>query len=221
MKSFQVKGKETEELQQIYSNLEQYWDSLNPSKSSRKYSSSPSNNTANVEAIRLENNSPRYLMSMLQQDQEAWTNDAAAQEMLRESLEAIQGGRLKGRRLFESDTSPPCEVSLCYHDDEYEYKYIGSKEQEEEEEHHCTSECHYSSSSSSSPYYDLLDDSMEKDKVSKRVEGMDNVVASVEERTNRGGYKVLFGVLAFAFLFLAICMSGGFYDHDEVILVPT
>ncbi|OIW00259.1 hypothetical protein TanjilG_27510 [Lupinus angustifolius] len=219
MKSFKIKGKETEELKQLYNNLQQYWDTLIQSKHPRKFSSPLYSDT--IKTIELQDNSPRYLMSMLQQDQEPCmtrTNDDAAQEILQDRLEAVKSGGFKGRRLFDSDVSPHCEevrsVSSFYsYDDEYESS--GSKEQEE---HHCTSECRYSSSSSC----DLLDASVVKDMMAKAVEEMDNVATIVAETRVVGirRYAVLFGLLAFVFLLISICMSGGCCD-DHDVLVPT
>ncbi|KAF1875624.1 hypothetical protein Lal_00006254 [Lupinus albus] len=183
MKSFQRKGKEIQELKQLYDNLQQYWDTLMQSKHPRKFSSRFNSDT--VKPFPLKNNSPRYLMSMLQQDEEPCmttmrTYDVEVQQILRERLEAIKSGRFEGRRLFDSNVSPHCEevrsVSTFYSDDEYE-----SSGSEVQEEHYCTSECRYSSSSSC----DRLDDSAVKDTVAKTVEEtveeMNNVATIVAE----------------------------------------
>ena len=146
----------------------------------------------------------------------------ATQEILRERWEAIESGKLRGRRLFlpmEEGESEVRSLSFCYSDDESS----GSKGQ-----HHCTLKCAYSSSSSSSSPR-MFGSSVDKGHEVKRVK---DSMAAVKERRlfigmsgNGGRYAVFLGGFTFALLIIAICMSSvmrssGGCDH-EAVLVPT
>ncbi|KAJ1386217.1 hypothetical protein SESBI_41022 [Sesbania bispinosa] len=215
MKSFQVKGKETEQLHQLYKKLEQDWHAFKQSKpttASRKYQA-----TSNV-TIQQGENSPRSLMFKLQQRSSSWE----AQEILQEGREAIESGKLKGRRLFQSMieldqnvVNPEVKSMSFYYPEPEENESSGSKG------------VHGYSSSSS-----CLDGSSIYEE--QEVKGVAHMVATVAEirvigRNCRPGngttYAVFFGtVLAIAFFIVAMCMclarSSGGCDW-EVILVPT
>ncbi|KAF3436917.1 hypothetical protein FNV43_RR19670 [Rhamnella rubrinervis] len=107
--------KETAEdkLHQKLMNLQQDWDSFKQRRSSSiSYSAKKHSSNAMVKALQLLETSPRNLMSSLQHSmlspnlEGAWkvrTNDFAVQEIIRERREAIERGKVKGRRRLFHD----------------------------------------------------------------------------------------------------------------------
>lgn len=83
-------------LEQFYKNLEEELDCMEQSPDS----------SMKVKTLPLLVNSPRTIMSSLPASDEVktWkvrTNDLAVMEVLQERRAAVEGGKLKGRRLFE------------------------------------------------------------------------------------------------------------------------
>jgi len=225
--TFKEKGTETRELHQKYKKLEQDWNTFKESRSttSLKYRSPLNTVTKPIfQNIGLEINnsiiSPRELMFSLHrdssssEDKETWKNyGVAAKEILQERREAIERGKLKGRRLFDSTMESESDdndnnigkkyevrsMSFCYSEDEHENESL--------------------SSSLSPPIGDFVDKDMVTNVADMKVESHKSRVA------NGTRYTVfLGGFVAFALLMVAMCISLGrnFWGHDlDVILVPT
>ncbi|ESW09890.1 hypothetical protein PHAVU_009G165000 [Phaseolus vulgaris] len=233
MESSQGKGKRTEELHQRFKKLEQEWEAYKESKptASRKHSLPPSNKTIQ----KPHKYSSRELMFNLQQESpsppEAWKNvtrikDVAVREILQERREAIERGKLKGRRLFQSSTSEDessdrevRSISFC-----------NSEEQSNGSEgvhDYCSRELSSLSSSSSSCF--AGDDNHDQD-----MEKMAHLMAMIAEMrvasvsgtrgNGRRRYAVFLGGVAVILLVIAMYMSlarsfGG--EDCDMILVPT
>lgn len=123
------KKSENEALYQQFINLQKDWDSfkqsnyksLNFSQISAKSDSS----STSLDIFKLLGNSPRSLMSSLQDSKSPlelegfnWKvkkNDLAVEEILRDRRTALVSGKLKGRRLFEENDERSCisEEEIC------------------------------------------------------------------------------------------------------------
>lgn len=133
-----VKSPLVEKLQEQFMNLQQDWESYkqtNPNTKRRSYSTnSSSSNTMAKTLDQLLDNSPRHLMSSLQQrmhpsEGDNWNvNDLAVEEIRRDRREAIESGKLKGRRLFEEAEHE--ETDIGFGGEEAEW---GGWDQESEE----------------------------------------------------------------------------------------
>ncbi|KAL2347056.1 hypothetical protein Fmac_001056 [Flemingia macrophylla] len=214
MESFGEKGKETEELQQRFNKLEQEWQTFKESKPTKV----PHNKHTILKPHKY---SPRKLMYHLQQEspEEAWKNvtstkDIAVQEILQERREAIERGKLKGRRLFHSPEEG--------HDHEVRSMSYYNSENDGTRQLSCCSSS-FSSSSSSCLRGDN-DQNMEQLAHLKAMMA-EMRVASVGKRGNgRTWYAVFLGGVAVILLVIAMCMSlarssrGG---NCNVFLVPT
>lgn len=230
-------------LDQLLKDLEEQWDSIEQSKrrALRRYSTDSS---IIGETFQLMDNSPRSLMSTLQQrwspDETAWkvrNNDLAVMEILRERRAAIESGKLKGRRLFQEPTEGERE-SLCssgwnglnqdsemrsvcsYDSDDDEEGIIGGSH---EEELLPVSSDRYSYSSSNSTWHCEIAERQEVD------EGEKILLALEEENVSVGGIKWMGGlrwivvVLTACAVLCTITIRSflGYKHEDEVILVPT
>ncbi|CAK7336749.1 unnamed protein product [Dovyalis caffra] len=252
-------GTETiDELYQQFMHLQHEWDSIKQPKP-RTLCRASTDSKLMVKARKLLYNSPRDLMSALQHGRSPpvegggeWkvrNNDLAVDEILKERREAIESGKLKGRRLFEAMGSSVSETDfggiegMVYDNldglvQETEVRSVSFYDSDDENEdvdarkeglspfsHHCS----YSSSSSSSSFY-ICDDCMEREKEEEKV-----VVASVQEE-NRvlngeqerygASWMVAMGWLTIAFIACAIGIIskrsfGGHGVGNEVILFPT
>ncbi|KAL6011575.1 hypothetical protein ACLOJK_002023 [Asimina triloba] len=98
-----------DQLQQQFQHLQQDWNSFkrsNPHRPLRRPSGGLICAGSN-DLFQLMDSSPRGLISSLQKDHspfDGWrirTNDLAVQEITRDRQDAIESGRLKGRRLFD------------------------------------------------------------------------------------------------------------------------
>ena len=226
VKSFKEKGTETRELHQKYKKLEQDWNAFKESRStiSRKYRSPLNTVTKPIfQNLGLEINnsiiSPKELMFSLQRDsssseEETWKNyDVAARETLEERREAIERGKLKGRRLFDSTMESDSDDNDNNIGQKFEVRSFCYSEDEHEHENESLS------SSLSPPIGDFVDKDMVTNVADMKVESHKSRVA------NGTRYTVfLGGFVAFALLMVAMCISLGrnFWGHDlDVILVPT
>ena len=280
MNGFQGKGKNTEELVQLYEKLEQDWHAMKQNSNSKTASSrrynyhhhAPPSSNATMESESMEQRrryycySPRDIMNELQREstpspppeegEEEWNNNAMivmrnkefeAREVLRERVEAIERGKLKGRRLLFNPTedtesfaddvglSPRPEVRsiLSYDsDDEHEEGYTSGSKRVHGFALRCC--CYSSSASSSSSSSCRFGAHVNSD---QEVQGVGDLAARVSEmrvagavdRLGKGGRRKRFADflrwLAFAFLVIAICVSltrsSGGHDDSEVVLVPT
>lgn len=241
MESFRVKGKETRKLHQLYKKLEQDWHAFKESTTkptrrtrtgSRKYHDPNASTNIKLLPIILQQRdiSPRQLMYELQREPSspppaelAWrnNNDVAAREILQERREAIESGKLKGRRLFHESTVEEGESeevrSISFHyseEDEHDIDQINES---------CGSKglldgYSYSSSFNSSSSAFNMDRV-----VAARVADIRVANARTSVSRPRCGiytrYAVLLGGFAVALLVVAIAMCMSF-DYD-VILVPT
>jgi len=225
MKSSQKKGKGTEELHQLFKKLEQEWKAYKESKptTSRRHSLPPSNETIH----KLHQYSPRELMFNLQQESpstpEAWKNVEEVREILQERKEAIERGKLKGRRLFQSTTSEgessDCEVrsmSFCNLEDESN----GS-----EGMHGYCTRSKLSSLSSSSSSCSGDDNHLEDmEKITHLMATIDTRVASFSGMHGNGRVRYAVFLCGVILLVIAMCIRlaksfGG--DDCDMILVPT
>ncbi|KAK7411004.1 hypothetical protein VNO78_02319 [Psophocarpus tetragonolobus] len=222
MKNFQRKGKgkETEELYDRFKDLEQEWEAFKeskPTKVSHKHIL-PSNQT-------IHKYSPRELMFNLQRESPSPTenvtrvNDVAVQEILQERREAIQRGKLKGRRLFQDESSTNEERSMSFYNSEDESSGT-------EGVHHCCNRQFSNPSSSSSSC--LVADHKDIKVVANLIPMIAEirvVDANVDRRGNgRTSYAVFLGGVAIILLLIAMFLrsakSAGADDY-HLILVPT
>lgn len=226
VKSFKEKGTRTRELHQKYKKLEQDWNAFKESRSttSRKYRSPLNIATKPIfQNLGLEINnsiiSPRELMFSLQRDsssseEETWKNhDVAARETLQERREAIERGKLKGRRLFDSTMESESDDNDNNIGQNYEVRSMSFCYLEDEHEHE-----NESLSSSLSPIGDFVDKDM--------MTNVADIKVGSKSRFANGTRYVVFlgGFVAFALLMVAMCISLGrnFWGNDfDVILVPT
>lgn len=167
------------------------------------------------------NTSPRDLMPMLQQQQLPWkprTRDKAVQEILWERREAIETGKLKGRRLFE-----PIQrgggTTILLND------VLSSDDHMGQESEVMSLSFDYSEDETYSPssMHNLSCDSKDKDLEMKEEEAH-NDVCNAEARVGNGERYIIFmGAIAIALLIFAIYKSWvrRFEENHEVILVPT
>lgn len=114
MEGSQEKEKETNvsQLQHKFINLQKDWDSFKmscPKTISRLSTNYSNSNIVKTSLQYLEDNSPREIMSSLQRRSSKYppegiwkvrTNELAVEEIIRERREALESGKLKGRRLF-------------------------------------------------------------------------------------------------------------------------
>ncbi|KAG5019583.1 hypothetical protein HKD37_06G016003 [Glycine soja] len=236
MKSFEAKGKETEELHKRFKKLEQEWQGFKDSKpttrttrASHKHSLHSSNETIH----KPRQYSPRELMFNLQQEESpspeeeaSRTNDRAVQEILQERRQAIERGKLKGRRLFQSeeeDENSSHEVrSMSFNED-------GEFSESERAHDYCTHEFSDSSSSSSLSCLVGGDNHDQDNETVARLVAMimaEVGVASNGRRGNGGTRYAVFlgGVVAIILLGIAMFMRlgksfGG--DDCDMHFVPT
>ncbi|RDX72714.1 hypothetical protein CR513_47758, partial [Mucuna pruriens] len=225
MESFQAKGEETERLRRRFKILEQEWQAFKESKPTKKPFLKP------------HIYSPRELMFNLQQESpspaEALKSVARTmevQEILRERREAIERGKLKGRRLFHLTAeghdeggvvnTPQHEVrSMSFNNSEDESSGVS----ERVHDYYCTRGFSYSFSSSSS-CLDGGDNDRDAEEMAHLVATIADVtVASVGKRGNgrRMRYAVFLGGVAIILLVFAMCVSLAKSSHGDVILVPT
>ncbi|KAI9079469.1 hypothetical protein K1719_038551 [Acacia pycnantha] len=170
------------------------------------------------------NKSPTDLMSMFQeqQQQQPWklrTRDAAVQEILRERREAIETGRLKGRRLFEPIQRGGTTIlnEVLSGDDE-----IGQESEVRSLSFDYSEDETYSPPSSSSALPLLSCHSLDRDQEVKEEEEVQDV-CNAEARVGNGGRDIIFlGMIAIVLLVFAIYKSWvRRFEEYEVILVPT
>lgn len=241
MESYQRKGKEkrkrTEEFHQLFKKVEQEWEAYKESmpKAPLRHSFLHSNQTIH----KPNKYSPRELMFNLQQESPSppspWKNgtrikDVPVREILQERSEAIERGKLKGRRLFQSTTSEDessdhdhevRSMSLCNSDNEYD----GSEGVHD----YCTHDelSSLCSSSSSCLACDNGNDDHDKEKLPNFMPMIEETrVASVRvtQSIRRMNYAVFIGGITVILLVIAMCMCstknfGG--DESHMILVPT
>ncbi|KAF5743680.1 hypothetical protein HS088_TW08G00265 [Tripterygium wilfordii] len=242
------KPKETEykALHQQFMDLELEWDSIKCFKTMPKiFPSSPTTNSSCVvESLQLLDNSPGTLMSSLQQkrspsSEREWkvrNNDLAIEEILRDRRAAIESGKLKARRLFDSLESAT-EIGLQVLVQESEVRSVMSYESDDDDEIENNGALERitqvfpppscSSLSSSSKFGGELEEGGEL------VMKGENVITSIEDRRgdvdDRGGGRHRRWSVVIDWL-LIVCAVGiismkivnGCQDHKEVSsLVPT
>ncbi|KAG4392689.1 hypothetical protein AAZX31_04G179800 [Glycine max] len=244
MKSFEARAKETEQLHQRFKKLEQEWQAFKESKptppttkASHKHSLQYSNET--IQKPR--KYSPRELMFNLQQQESpspeeeksknvTRTKDRAVQEILQERREAIERGKLKGRRLFHSEEKGDESNSR------HEVRSMSFYEEEDDESSgselgvhdYCSRELSYSSSSTSSCLIGGDNHNQNNETVAPLVAMITTEmgVASNSRRANRSTRYAVFlgGVAAIILLVIATLMRlgksfGG--DDCDKIFIPT
>lgn len=236
-----VKSPLVEKLQEQFMNLQQDWESYkqtNPKTKRRSYSTnSSSSNTMSKTLDQLLDNSPRHLMSSLQQrmypsEGDNWNvNDLAVEEIRRDRRAAIESGKLKGRRLFAEAEHE--ETDIGFGEEEAEWGGSWDQESEVRSVPFCESDGEEAesgkskeikvcfqlsiSSSSSSPCGEKMEEEEEKSV---------NVVEKEIVKNKAGNWVrcivVIMPVLAIIF---AICSIRGLYGYGnenyEAILVPT
>ncbi|AES73044.2 transmembrane protein, putative [Medicago truncatula] len=147
-------------------------------------------------------------------EEETWKNhDVAARETLQERREAIERGKLKGRRLFDSTMESESDDNDNNIGQNYEVRSMSFCYLEDEHEHE-----NESLSSSLSPIGDFVDKDM--------MTNVADIKVGSKSRFANGTRYVVFlgGFVAFALLMVAMCISLGrnFWGNDfDVILVPT
>ncbi|KAI9079715.1 hypothetical protein K1719_038336 [Acacia pycnantha] len=193
----EAKGKEREELEEVYNNLERDWNAYKQSKSRTRRTCS-TNSGITVKAVQLIHNSPRHLMSQLQGSTVEIAGD---------------GSKFKGRRIFEA-------MDDAGEDDMGQVIRSLSFSDSEDEGNGCKGQLHSSSSSSSSsPIF-----SGEEEAKVEGVKGSVCVVtdAARKRKINGGRYIVMLGGFSIALLIFAIFLrSATSYGGFEGILVPT
>lgn len=256
--SHQAEEKEEEtaddKLHQKLMNLQQDWDSFKQRRSSRSYSAKEHSSNAMVKALQLLETSPRNLMSSLQHSmlspEGAWkvrTNDFAVQEVIRERREAIESGKVKGRRRlfhdvddhddetdemgFELDQSHNCgfEVRSVSFSDSDENESDGGKD--DQTNPFRFEGCSYSGSSYSSSSSLPGDLNVERDVMDERDE--ERKVSNGGDGINIGGTYLVNNVMlkwvVISCFVLAVCVfiicflgyGGGDTLNYKGILVPT
>ena len=155
--------------------------------------------------------------------------DVSVREILQERREAIERGKLKGRRLFQSTTFE----GESSHREERSMSFCNSDDESNESEGvhgYCTRDelCSLSSSSSSCLVGD--DDNDNKDNDNKVMDKLIHCMATAEDsasatyRNRRTRYAVLLGGVTVILIMIAMFMClaknlGG--DDCDMILVPT
>ncbi|KAL6996927.1 hypothetical protein U1Q18_007051 [Sarracenia purpurea var. burkii] len=238
-------------LQQSFRELEQYWNSYEQSKPSslrrRRSSGSTDSTTAVSTALHLLDNSPRILMSSLQQRRwsppERWcrvrSNDDAREEIVGDRKAAIQSGKLKGRRLF-GEMEGEVEMGSGGFDhlvQESEVRSVSSYGSYDEngdcgrKEEEVTGFCCCCSCSSGSS---LSDEEVEREEaffMGGEEVGRVNVEVKGREDWrggNGGGRRLLLMVgwfsvalMVFTLRTMYLRCNGVYVDENEVIVVPT
>lgn len=235
--------KETlEKLHQQFMNLQQDWNSFKQSNPiTKRRHSSANDSDSMVRNLQLLDTSPRNLMSSLQSTisplEGAWkvrTNDLAVQEIIRERREAIESGKLKGRRLFQGIHDENHEMGLLdfeteQHEEVRSMSFHGSDCGDLNESdanpfrlHGCSSSSSRSSNSSSLSLSGLN---------SERKKGEEVVQGCVKEEKGKNRVLLMRNWVAIVFFVFAICiiriLSGRFgcgyggESQNKVILVPT
>lgn len=165
--------------------------------------------------------SPTDLMPMLlQQQPQPWklrTRDMAVQEILRERREAIETGKLKGRRLFE----PIQRGTTILNDDVLSGDDMGQESEVRSLSFDYSEDEDYSPPPpSSSSLVRLSCDSLDKEQEVKEEEEEAPDVCNVSG--NGGRYIILLGVISIALLIFAVYKSWvRRFEERAVILVPT
>ncbi|WVZ18180.1 hypothetical protein V8G54_005502 [Vigna mungo] len=239
MESYQRKGKEkrkrTEEIHQHFKKLEQEWEAYKESKPKApcRHSFLHSNQTIHKPS----KYSPRELMFNLQQESPSpplpWKNvtrikDVSVREILQERREAIERGKLKGRRLFQSTTSEGESSDHVARSMSFWNSDIESDGSEGVHDY-CTHDelSSLCSSSSSCLAGDNDNDDHNKEKLANfmpMIEEMRVTSVRVTQSNRRMNYAVFLGGVIVILLVISMCMCltknfGG--DECHIILVPT
>ncbi|XAR50350.1 hypothetical protein NMG60_11004645 [Bertholletia excelsa] len=191
-----------DKLHQKFRILQQDWETFKQSNDSKPRGSLrryPTKTTAIANAFKLLDNSPRSLMSYLQNTS---SHDAAREEIIKERRAAIESGKLKARRLFAATAEEETGgFDLVQESEERSVSSYGGG---------C---CSFSGSSS------LCVGEVEREEVYN---------LEVKREGCGGGQRWvrLIGWLSVALMVSIagiICLScvGGFGDDNEVMLIPT
>nr|KYP69516.1 hypothetical protein KK1_008707 [Cajanus cajan] len=215
MKSFQQKGKETEELHQRFKKLELEWQTFKESKPTK---------VSGYKHTILKPHKRELMFNFQQQEspEEAWKNmtrtkDMAVQEILQERREAIESGKLKGRRLFHSPEEGETEGNVTRSHEVRSMSYYKS------EDDNYIRKLSYSSSSSSFCGSD-------NDQIMEHVTHLTAIITEMEVLSDRrrgngrSSYVVFFCWIAIILFVIAMCMSlakSSLGENSNIFIVPT